>query len=70
VLPGFVTVSLFCFFAVVCRNISTSLAFILLAMVAQPALEILESLMNLCLLQLLRMVISNVIGWLKFEIMK
>jgi len=39
-------------------------------MVAQPALEILESSMNPCLLQLLRMVISNVIGWFKFKVMK
>lgn len=43
--------------AVVCRNILTSLASILLAMVAQPALEILENLRNLCLLQFQRMVI-------------
>lgn len=63
-----------CFFVLIlaagCRNILTSLASILLAMVAQPALEIPGSLMNPYLLQLLRMVISNFIGWFKCKVMK
>lgn len=65
VLPDFVILALLLLvtpFAVVCRSILTSLASILLAMVARPALEILVNLTNQCRLRFLRMVIWTAFG--------